>query len=267
MKEERVSVFSGKKTSSVRKETGAVSATKPKIVDMRVSGRRKDHLGKINVKVFHQRSPYAMKFEDRSHEELAAFYFPAEEWVLPAESTKEPEERQFVVDSGASVHMVSKKDLQSAELETMRTSKNPTTVMTANGEVQTKEEATVYVKQLDLFVTVMLLEKHQQFFHSGNSVGIMGIPTTGSAFRNYISSEMAREFIAIYRTMCHLWFLVYQRVLLQLHLHLLLHHLHHRIQYLMSTNTQKSSPRNKWKYEWRASERPAACNHRNRKQK
>ena len=31
--------------------------------------------------------------------------------------------------------------------------------MTANGEVQTKEEATVYVKELDLFVTVMLLEE------------------------------------------------------------------------------------------------------------
>ena len=30
--------------------------------------------------------------------------------------------------------------------------------MTANGEVQTREEATVYVKELDLFVTVMLLE-------------------------------------------------------------------------------------------------------------
>ena len=29
---------------------------------------------------------------------------------------------------------------------------------TGNGEVLTKEEATVYVKELDLFVTVMLLE-------------------------------------------------------------------------------------------------------------
>ena len=44
------------------------------------------------------------------------------------------------------MHMVSKKDLNSAELETMRTSRNPTTLMTANGEVQTREEATVYVK-------------------------------------------------------------------------------------------------------------------------
>ena len=54
---------------------------------------------------------------------------------------------------------ISKKDLKSADLETMRTSRSPTTVMTANGEVQTREEATVYVKELDLFVTVMLLEE------------------------------------------------------------------------------------------------------------
>ena len=54
------------------------------------------------------------------------------------------------------MHMVCKRDLNSAGLETMRTSRSPTTVMTANWEVQTREEATVYVKQLDLFVTVML---------------------------------------------------------------------------------------------------------------
>ena len=58
------------------------------------------------------------------------------------------------------MHMVGKKDLNSAELETMRTSRSPTTVMTANGKVQTREEATVYVKQLDLlFVKIMLLEE------------------------------------------------------------------------------------------------------------
>ena len=34
----------------------------------------------------------------------------------------------------------------------------PTTVVTANCEVQTKEEATVYVRVLDLFVIVKLLE-------------------------------------------------------------------------------------------------------------
>ena len=55
-----------------------------------------------------------------------------------------PKEREFVVDSGASMRMVSKKDLNEAELETVMVSKNPTVVMTANGEVPAKEEAMVF---------------------------------------------------------------------------------------------------------------------------
>ena len=35
---------------------------------------------------------------------------------------------------------------------------DPTTVVTANGEVQTNEEAQVYVHDLDLFVTVQILD-------------------------------------------------------------------------------------------------------------
>ena len=123
-------------------------------------------LGKIQLKLPHQRSPYAMKFEDTSQEETerqqrcargkawnlaknihklkekdkATFFSPTDEWSLPAASTIKQEERKFVADSGASMHMVSKKDLNSAELETMRTSRNPTTVMTANGKVQTRED-------------------------------------------------------------------------------------------------------------------------------
>ena len=98
-----------------------------------------------------QENRYKLKEKDK-----ATFFSPSEKWVLRVASTKEPKERDFVVDPGARVHMVSKKDLNSAELETMRTSKSPTMVMTANGEVRTTEEATVYVKQLDLFVKVML---------------------------------------------------------------------------------------------------------------
>ena len=56
------------------------------------------------------------------------------------------------------MHVLSRKDQYAAELETVRVSKSPSTVVTANGEVQTNEEATVYVKELDLFVTVKLLE-------------------------------------------------------------------------------------------------------------
>ena len=72
----------------------------------------------------------------------ATFYSLTEAWVMPAPSSKKPEEREFVVDSGASMHTLSKKDLSSAELETLLRSRNPTTVITANGEVQTSEEAT-----------------------------------------------------------------------------------------------------------------------------
>ena len=55
------------------------------------------------------------------------------------------------------MHMLSRNDLNSAELETVRVFKNPTTVVATNGDVQTKDEATVYVKELDLFVTAKLL--------------------------------------------------------------------------------------------------------------
>ena len=55
---------------------------------------------------------------------------------LPA-SNLDPEEREFVVDSGASMHVISKKDLSDAELDTLTKSRSPTTVITASGEVQT----------------------------------------------------------------------------------------------------------------------------------
>ena len=72
---------------------------------------------------------------------------------------QEPGEREFVVDSGDSMHMISEKDLNSAELETMTTPRSPTTVMTANDEVRTNKEATENIKQLDLLVTVKLLQE------------------------------------------------------------------------------------------------------------
>ena len=46
------------------------------------------------------------------------------------------------------MYMVSKKDLNKAELEIVRISKNPTMVVPANGEVPAKEEATIYVPRI-----------------------------------------------------------------------------------------------------------------------
>ena len=131
----------------------------------------------------HERSPKALNFEDRSQEETewqeqgareaawklaksvfklkeherAAFFSSPENRCLPA-STLKPEEREFVVDSGASMHMISKKDLSDAEMDTLTKSCSLTIVITANGEVQTHEEATVYVKELNIFLTMKVLE-------------------------------------------------------------------------------------------------------------
>ena len=140
-------------------------------------------LGYICPGAPHERSSNAPKFEDRSREETewqelgareaawklaksvlnlkeqerATFFSPPENRCLPASNLK-PEEREFVVDSGASMHMISKKDLIDAEMETLTKSCSPTIVITANGEVQTHEEATVYVKELDIFLTMKVLE-------------------------------------------------------------------------------------------------------------
>ena len=56
------------------------------------------------------------------------------------------------------MHMISTKDLSKSEMDTLTKSCSPTIVITANGEVQTHEEATVYVKELDLFLTLKVLE-------------------------------------------------------------------------------------------------------------
>ena len=99
-------------------------------------------LGYICPGELHQRSPNAPKIEDRSQEETewqeqgareaawklaksvsnlkerdrATFFSPSESRCLPASILK-PEEREFVVDSSASMHMIRKKDLSDAEMD------------------------------------------------------------------------------------------------------------------------------------------------------
>ena len=52
-------------------------------------------------------------------------------------------ENLFFVDSGASMYMISRKDLSDAEMDTLTKSCSPTIIITANGEAQTHEEPTV----------------------------------------------------------------------------------------------------------------------------
>ena len=57
----------------------------------------------------------AKNIDKLKEKDKAAFFSPAEEWVLLVAETKEPEDREFVVDSGASMHVVSKRDFNSAD--------------------------------------------------------------------------------------------------------------------------------------------------------
>ena len=89
--------------------------------------------------------------------------------------------------------MLNKKDLNFAELEA-KVSKSPTTVLTANGEVRTNQEATVFVKDLNLLVTVMLFEDtlaHLSLRKTLRSSRIF-LPT-GPVVRNHDSSKMKDE--------------------------------------------------------------------------
>ena len=87
-----------------------------------------------------------------------ATFFSFAKWVLPCASARESVEREReslqLIQERVCIWSV-RKTFNSAELQTMRTSRSPTM---ANGEVRTNKEATIYVKQLDLFVKVMLLE-------------------------------------------------------------------------------------------------------------
>ena len=117
----------------------------PTLQNLRIVHKKRQS-GKSKVPAKQRGSWPKNVFKLKEHER-ATFFSPSENRCLPA-STLKPEEREFVVDSGASMHMFSKKDLSDAEMDTLTKSCSPTIVLTANGEVQTHEEATVYVKEL-----------------------------------------------------------------------------------------------------------------------
>ena len=125
-----------RKSSDMQKPIQRVKFTKAIALHTKIRDQNRS-LGLICPGEPHQRSPNAPKFEDRSQEETvwqeqgareaawrlaksvlklkeherATFFSPSENRCLPA-STLKPEEREFVVDSGASMHMNSKKGLE-----------------------------------------------------------------------------------------------------------------------------------------------------------
>ena len=72
-------------------------------------------------------------------------------------------------------------------MDTLTKSWSPTIVITANGEVQTHEEAIVYVKELDIFLTMKVLENTPVVLSLGKLSMKTGIPMNGSMVKNHIS--------------------------------------------------------------------------------
>ena len=70
-------------------------------------------------------------------EDKATFHSPVK-IKAPVLVSTNTEERMFVVDSGASMHMLSKKDLSSDDMDTLRRSRTRTTAVTANGKQENR---------------------------------------------------------------------------------------------------------------------------------
>ena len=161
-------------------------SVEPTLQNLRI-GLRKRQSGKSKVPA-KQRGSWPKVCQKIKGENRATFFSPSENRCLPA-STLKPEAREFVVDSGASMHMISKKDLSDAEMDTLTKSCSPTIVITANGEVQTHEEAIVYVKELDIFLTMKVLENTPAVLSLGKLLRWKWIFLRMEIVKNHISSK------------------------------------------------------------------------------
>ena len=110
-----------------------------------------------------------------------------------------------------------KKDLSSGESETLNRSRSPITVVRANGDVQTNEEAQVYVHDLHLFVTVQLLEDTPAVLSLGTLCKGHGYTYERPSGREPRLTQTGSNPSAKLRTSFHWLFQDYHRVPPQLH--------------------------------------------------
>ena len=146
-------------------------------------------------------------FTSSKNSDKTTFYSPIEIKATPAPISQLPEEREFVVDSGAAMQLLSKKNLSSDELETLRRCRNLTVAVTAKGKLQANEEAQFYVHDFGFFVTVQLLEdtllQSYRFEKSAKNSDILmcerSTTTTGQTRENNSMQN------GLLRTYCYPW--------------------------------------------------------------
>ena len=149
----------------------AVKFSKGMWHQMKIRERKGPSRGIIPKCAPHERSPCAPKFEERAHEEIlhqercarGVAWNLAKIFTSPIMRTKlrfillfKPGQcrrplRTRVRSRSRSIRAHAEQKIRTSdELDTLRRSRNSTVVLTANGEVQTNEEAQVYVHDLDL---------------------------------------------------------------------------------------------------------------------
>ena len=101
--------------------------------------------------------------------------------------------------------MISEKDLSDAEMDTLTKSSSPTVVIPANGEVQTHEEATVYVKELDIFLTMEVLDNTPAVLSLGKLCDEYGYSYEWM-IKNHMSLKSGFGFLATRITSFLMWF-------------------------------------------------------------
>ena len=116
------------------------------------------------------------------------------------------------------MHMISKKDLSKAEMDTLTKSCSPTIVLTANGEVQTHEEAIVYVQGIGYILDKESPSRtRRQYYRSVSFAMKTGIPMNGSTVKNHISLKTEFGLFVTQTTSFLLWFQACQVRPLDLH--------------------------------------------------
>ena len=78
--------------------------------------------------------------------------------VVASRSDCHNEGREFIIDSGASLHMLSKDALTPGDRETMIKSGDLTVIVTATRNRRVDDDAAVYINDLDVLGTMMLLK-------------------------------------------------------------------------------------------------------------
>ena len=108
------------------------------------------------------------------------------DWCTLASPIFKLEEREFVVDFGAFVHMMCKSDLNSSELETVQLSRGLPVQITTSGSIEKNEEAVVCVRDWDLLVTKQLHEDTPSVLLLDKLSKIIDSPTSESKVGSWI---------------------------------------------------------------------------------